>query len=301
MKILITGATGLIGTSLENLLKQNQIQVHYLTTCKAKIIKTTNYEGFYWSPNQGYIDVNALKGVEAIIHLAGASIAKRWTRKYKKEIIESRTLTTNLLFETLKNNPNQVKQIISASATGLYPDSIDKIYTEDFQNYESSFLSNVVQNWEKSVDQFQLLDLQVCKLRTGIVLSIKGGALPKMIQPIQFGFGAALGNGKQMQSWIHIEDLSKMYLFALQNKWTGIYNAVSPNPVSNLRLTEIIAKRLKKPLFLPNIPKLVMLLLLGKMSSLLLESQNVDSKKCVKAGFKFDYDTIDKALENLIP
>lgn len=301
MKILITGATGLIGARLENLFKQNQIQIHYLTTSKAKIIKSSNYEGFYWNPNQGYMDVNALKGVDAIIHLAGATIAKRWTKKYKQEIIESRTITTNLLFETLKSNPNQVKQIISASATGLYPDNIDKIYTEDFQNYESSFLSTVVQNWEKSVDQFQLLDLPVCKLRTGIVLSNKGGALPKMMQPIQFGFGAAFGSGNQIQSWIHIEDLSKMYLFALQNKWTGVYNAVSPNPISNIYLTQLIANRLKKPLFLPNIPRIFMQLMLGKMSSLLLESQNVDSKKCINAGFKFEFETIEKAIKNLIP
>ena len=300
MKVLITGATGLIGTELVSLLLQNGISVNYLTTSKKKIVNELNYNGFYWSPEQGLIDENCLMGVDSIINLAGANIAKRWTNSYKQEIIESRLLSSALLFKALKNNPNQVKQIVTASGTSIYPNSDTIIYDENSSQVNDSFLGNVVVKWEESTDKFASLGLKVCKLRTGIVLSNKGGALVEMLKTIKLGLGSAFGSGKQIQSWIHIHDIAALYLFAIKNDLEGVYNAVSPNPVTNQELTFTIAKVLKKPLFMPNIPKFVMKLMLGEMHEMLFENRNLSAKKIEEKGFEFKYKTIDKALINIL-
>jgi len=226
MRILITGATGLIGSELVLLLLQNGISVHYLTTSKRKIENQPNYKGFFWNPKLGIIDENCLMGVDAIIHLAGASISKRWTKSYKQEIIESRIFSSNLLFKIVKENPNQVKQIISASGTAIYPNSSSTVYTEDSKTIVDNFLSNVVLKWEESVDKFQSLNIKVCKLRTGVVFSDKGGALLEIIKPIKLGLGSPFGDGKQVQSWIHLHDLVAMYLFAVENSRAILCQAV---------------------------------------------------------------------------
>ena len=299
MKVLITGATGLIGNELVALLLQNGVSIHYLTTSKKKIENELNYKGFYWNPEQGTIDENCLMGVDAIVHLAGATISKRWTKSYKQEIIESRLLSSAVLFKALKNHPNQVKQIVSASGTAIYPNSDKVVYNENATEIDNSFLGNVVFKWEESADKFKTLGLKVCKLRTGIVLSNKGGALPEMAKPIKMGLGSAFGTGKQMQSWIHIHDIAALYFFAISNDLEGVYNAVAPNPVSNEKLTMAIARVLKKPLFMPNIPKFVMKLLLGEMHELLFENRNLSDLKIIEKGFVFKYKTIEKALENI--
>lgn len=300
MKILITGATGLIGTELVALLLQNGVTVHYLTTSKKKIESKPNYHGFFWNPNQGIIDENALMGVDSIIHLAGATISKRWTPKYKQEIIESRILSSNVLYKALKEHPHSVKQIVSASAIGIYPDSLTKVYTEENKEVDESFLGKVVMKWEESVNKFKCLNVKVVKIRTGLVLSNKGGALPEMKKPINMGLGSPFGSGKQIQSWIHIHDLVELYLFAVQNELDGAYNAVAPNPVTNKKLTQEIAAVLKKPLFMPNIPKFLMALVLGEMHTILFASQNVSNEKIESEGFKFQYKQVDKALKNLL-
>lgn len=300
MKILITGATGLVGTELVSLLLQNGIAVHYLTTSKKKIDNEPNFKGFYWNPEQGIIDENCLMGVDAIMHLAGASISKRWTKRYKQEIIESRILSTNLLFKILKNNPHQVQQIVSASAIGIYADSLKNLYFEDSTEIDNGFLGNVVVKWEQSVDKFQSLGIKICKLRTGLVLFDKGGALSEIVKPIKIGFGAPFGSGLQMQSWIHIHDLAAMFLFAIEKKWQGVFNAVAPNPVNNKELTQHIATVFNKPLFLPNIPRFLMQLILGEMHLLLFASQNVSASKAIENGFIFKYNNIDIALDHLL-
>ena len=299
MKVLITGATGLIGNELVALLLQNGVSIHYLTTSKKKIENELNYKGFFWNPEQGTIDENCLMGVDAIVHLAGATISKRWTKSYKQEIIESRLLSSAVLFKALKNHPNQVKQIVSASGTAIYPNNDKVIYDENSKEIDNSFLGNVVFKWEESADKFKSVGLKVCKLRTGIVLSNKGGALPEMAKPIKMGLGAAFGTGKQMQSWIHIHDIAALYFFAISNDLEGVYNAVAPNPVSNEKLTMAIAAVLRKPLFMPNIPKFMMKLLLGEMHELLFENRNLSDLKIIERGFIFKYKTIEKALENI--
>jgi len=299
MKILITGATGLIGTELVKVLLAKNHTIHYLTSSVSKIISKANYKGFYWNPEQGKIDENCIYGVDVIVHLAGANIANRWTKEYKQEITESRTLSCELLYNLVKKNPNQVKQFVSASGTAIYPESYDKVYDENSKETEDSYLSNVVKKWEESADRFQVLGLKVCKLRTGIVLSKVGGALPEMVKPIKMGFGAAMGDGKQMQSWIHIKDLVAIYSLVIENQMEGIYNAVTPNPISNQELTTIIAKTLEKSLFLPNIPQFIMKLVLGEMSYLLFSSKNISAQKIIDNGFQFQFPKIIEALNDL--
>ena len=300
MKVLITGATGLIGTELVSLLLQNGINVNYLTTSKNKIVNELNYNGFYWSPEQGIIDENCLMGVDSIINLAGANISKRWTNSYKQEIIESRLLSSALLFKAIKSNPNQVKQIVSASGTSIYPNSDTIIFDENSTQVNDNFLGNVVVKWEESTDKFATLGLKVCKLRTGIVLSTKGGALVEMLKTIKLGLGSSFGSGKQIQSWIHIHDIAALYYFAINNNLEGVYNAVSPNPVTNEELTFSIAKVLKKPLFMPNIPKFIMKLILGEMHELLFENRHLSANKIIDEGFVFKFKTIDNALKNIL-
>lgn len=300
MKVLITGATGLIGSELVKLLLQNDVNVHYLSTSKKKIVNKHNYRGFYWNIEKGNIDINCLTDVDTIIHLAGATIAKRWTKCYKQEIIESRLLTSSILFRALKTNQNQVKHIISASGTAIYPSNDKVVFDENSTEIDNSFLGNLVFKWEESIDKFKSLGLKVCKLRTGIVLSKNGGALMKMVGPIKMGVGSPFGTGKQIQSWIHIQDIAALYYFAVMNNLEGIYNAVAPNPVSNETLTKTIATVLRKPLFMPNIPKFAMELILGEMHELLFENKNLSALKIIEKGFEFKFTKIEKALEDVL-
>ena len=300
MTILITGATGLVGQELVGLLLQNGHTIHYLSTSKNKLVTNTNYKGFFWNPKIAEIDINALTDVEVIVHLAGASVAKKWTTSYKEEIIESRILSTQLLFQTLQKTPNQVKQIVSASAIGIYPDSLTDIYHETDLDIDVSFLGNVVKQWENEVSQFEKLELIVSKIRIGIVLAKNGGALQEMAKPIKYGVGAAFGSGKQYQSWIHIHDLAAIFNYVIENRLPGIYNGVSPYPVTNSELTKAIAKTLEKPLFLPNIPQFVMKLILGEMHTILFSSQHVSCRKLLDENFQFKFASLDKALNDLL-
>jgi uncharacterized protein (TIGR01777 family) len=300
MTILITGATGLVGQELVSLLLQNGHTVHYLSTSNNKLVTNSNYKGFYWNPKTAEIDTDSLADVEVIVHLAGASVAKKWTKSYKDEIIDSRVLSTKLLFQILQNTPNQVKQIVSASAIGIYPDSLTNIYHESDLDIDVSFLGNVVKLWENEVNQFEKLQLIVSKIRIGIVLAKNGGALQEMVKPIQYGVGAAFGSGEQYQSWIHIQDLVAIFYHVIENKLPGIYNGVSPYPVTNTELTKSIAKTLNKPFFLPNIPRFVMQLILGEMHQILFSSQHVSCRKLLDENFQFKFASLDKALNDLL-
>ena len=300
MRVLITGATGLIGQEIVKLCHEKDIKVNYLTTSKSKIVQEENYKGFYWNPKAKEIDADCFKGVDAIVHLAGATVSKRWTPSYKKEILSSRTETTALLVNTLRELTHTVKQVVSASAIGIYPDSLINYYDESHNEISSSFLGQVVSVWEQASDEFSKLNITVSKIRIGLVLSNKGGALMEIVKPIKFGLGAAFGNGKQWQSWIHIHDLANLFLYVLQNNLSGVFDGVAPNPTSNSELTKTAASVLHKPLFMPNIPKFFMKLVLGEMHILLFESQRVSSKKIADEGFLFKFNYLEPALNNLL-
>lgn len=301
MKILITGATGLIGRAVVSECKNKNIQVNYLTTSRDKIEDTPEVKGFYWNPDAGVIDTNCFSNVTAIIHLAGASIAKRWTSSYKQKIVESRVVSTNLLFSSLKKmNNHSVAHVISASAIGVYPSSLTKYYNEACTEIDDSFLGEVVEKWEHAVDSFEQLGIKTTKIRTGLVLTSKGGALEPIVTTVKNYMGAPLATGKQWQSWIHIEDMVHIYMHVLENACYGVFNAVAPNPVTNEKMTRLIAEILQKPLLPINVPKFMLKLILGEMSYLLLSSQRVDSKKIEASGYSFSYTQLKPALENLL-
>ncbi len=300
MKVLVTGATGLVGSEIVNLCKQNNISVNYLTTSKDKIVSQTGYNGFYWNPNKNEIDINCFKGVTAIINLAGSSISKRWTKNNKKKILNSRVNSLRTLLGAIpKEGMHSIKTLVSASAIGIYPNSLSHYYREDEEAVDDSFLGEVVSIWEKEVDAFEKVNIKTAKIRIGLVMSNKGGALPEMAKPIKYYLGAAMGSGNQWQSWIHLQDLGRIFLQVMTKELTGIYNGVAPNPVTNVKLTKELARVLDRPLFLPNIPKSMMRLILGEMSYLLFVSQRVSCKKIQDSGFDFIYPNICRALENI--
>ena len=301
MKVLLTGATGLVGSALVDLLLANGHTVHYLTTRRQKIKNNKNQKGFYWNPADGEIDMAAFDGVSAIINLAGASISQRWTASNKKKILNSRLQSLETLYNAIEKSKNKnIKMLVTASAVGIYPSSESKFYDESDQGVDDSFLGLVVKEWEAKADTFRKLNLGVAKIRIGLVLSTEGGALPSLVRPIKYYVGAPLGSGNQWQSWIHIDDLAQLFVFVLENELTGVFNGVAPNPVTNTKLTKEAAKVLKKPLWLPKVPKWVLQLVLGQMSYVVLASQRVSSKKVEEQGFVFEYANVGGALENLL-
>lgn len=300
MRVLITGATGLVGKAIVKQCMAQKIEVHYLTTSKSKIEDSKSFKGFYWNPKQNEIDEACFEGVNTIINLAGASISKRWTKSYRSNILNSRLNSLRLLFSSLKKTNNSVEQLICASAIGAYPDSLINYYEESFTEYSKSYLGEVVEKWEKEADAFSNIGINVSKIRIGLVMDAKEGALPKIIKPTKWGLGTAFGNGKQWQSWIHVDDLASIFMYVAQHQFNGVFNAVAPNPVTNEDFTKTVAKALKRPLILPNIPKFMMKLILGEMHILLFESQRVSSKKIEDKGFKFEYINLKQALKELI-
>ncbi|MDG1384360.1 MAG: TIGR01777 family oxidoreductase [Flavobacteriaceae bacterium] len=298
--LLITGATGLVGKALVKQCLAQGDTVHYLTTRKSKIATQKNYKGFYWNPQDNAIDLACFEGVEVIFNLAGSSIAQRWSKVAKTSILSSRTQALALLHSSIETHKFPITQIISASAIGIYPDSKTRYYDEKFQGTDASFLRSVVKSWEGSLKPFQTLGVKTTALRIGIVLDMHEGALPKIMAPIKHYLGAALGVGDQWQSWIHINDLVRLFMFVLESKLEGVYNAVAPNPVQQIELTKLIAKQLQRPLVLPNVPEFALRLMLGEMRAIALESQRVCASKIQNAGFKFDFLELEPALEDLM-
>ena len=295
--ILITGASGLIGTRLTEMLLLKGHQVSHLGRSK----KSGSIKSFTWNVDLQQMDENALQGIDTIIHLAGAGVAdKRWTEKRKQEILESRTRSTQLLFYALKKGNHQVTTFVSASAIGYYGFESNEELTEK-SLAGNDFLANVTRHWEEEVGKIESLNIRVAKIRIGIVLSEKGGALKEMMLPVKFFVGAPLGSGNQYLSWIHIDDLCSMFCKAVEDKnMRGAYNGVGTHPVTNRALTRAIAKVLGRPMFLAPIPNFIMKVIIGEMADIVLGGSKVSSSKIQQAGFSFQFDTLDKALRDLL-
>jgi uncharacterized protein (TIGR01777 family) len=296
--VLITGGTGLIGKPLTQALLAKGYQVSHLSR---KPGKSPKVKTFLWNVPKQQIDPACINGVTTIVHLAGAGIAdKRWTAKRKKELIESRTESIKLIYNLLHKNPNhEVKQVISASATGYYSNRGDELLTESSAPLHD-FLATCCVEWEKAVDEGKPLNLPVTKFRTGVVLTTKGGALPPIALPIKFGLGTVLGNGRQYIPWIHIQDAVDMYLQAIDGQLPpDVYNMVAPNPVTNEQFTKAVAKQLRRPLWLPKVPAAVLKLIFGEMSLVVLGSTRVSAQKIEDCGFRFKYPVIEDALDNI--
>ena len=274
--------------------------IHYLTTSKSKISSKKNYKGFYWNPQLDQIDPKCFEGVSTVINLAGSSIAQRWTKVSKSTILSSRKNALELLHSTIETHKFPIKHVISASAIGIYPDSKTRYYKEDFQGTDASFLRTVVRSWEGALKSFKSLGVLTTALRIGIVLDANEGALPKISGPIKGYIGSALGSGEQWQSWIHIDDLVSIFLFILESDIEGVFNAVAPNPVQQKDFVKSVAKVLKRPLFFPNVPEIVLNFALGEMSAIVLESQRVSAQKIQNLGFEYKYHELDAALNHLL-
>ncbi|RRA99178.1 TIGR01777 family oxidoreductase [Larkinella rosea] len=300
--ILITGGTGTIGRRLTQRLLEQGFRVSLLSRSAAKK-DNPNVTVYQWDVEKGHIDPQAILTADHIIHLAGTGIAdERWTDARKQQIIESRTQSTHLLASALRSGKHHVKSFVSSSAIGYYGgDTGDRPLTESSEG-GSDFLAQVVRAWERSVDEIAGLGIRTVKLRTGIVLTMEGGALPKLVQPVRLGAGAPLGSGQQYMSWIHIDDLCRMYLQAvIDDHWQGIYNAVADKPVTNETFTRLIIELLDKPHFLPRVPAFAIRLLFGEMAIVVLGGNYVLNKRIrEETGFEYLFPDLIAALRDLL-
>lgn len=295
--VLITGGTGLIGRLVTNQLINQGYSVSHLSRKPGHNPKIKTY---LWDVYKGSIDEHCLQGVGTILHLAGESIAaERWTDKRKKEIVDSRTKSIELIYRLIKSKPNQVNTVISASAIGFYSDRGDELLTED-SPANNDFMAQCCTQWESAADEGKKLGLRILKFRTGVVLSKDEGALPEMAKPIKLGLGAPLGSGSQWIPWIHWRDAVDMYLYAIEKiNLSGVYNMVAPSPVTNKQFTRTLAEELHRPVWPIKVPAFILKLLLGEMSTMILASTRVSAEKIEKDGFSFKYPQLTGALKEI--
>jgi uncharacterized protein (TIGR01777 family) len=299
-KILITGGSGFVGQALIKLLVSQGYQLMVFSRKEKQNTQEVRY--YNWNVEKGLVDEVPILEADYIIHLAGENISQsKWTKKRKKQIIDSRVLSTELLYAVLAKKSHNLKAFISASAIGIYgTETTHEIFSEESIT-GADFLASVCESWENSVDRIGQLGIRTVKLRTGVVLGKEGGALQKMLLPIEMGIGSALGSGSQIMSWIHIEDLCLMYLLAMNNeKMNGAYNAVVGDALTNKELSQSIANRLNKPFIMPNVPAFLLKIIFGEMASILLYGSQVSSNKIQKAGFIFKYNSIENTLDDLL-
>lgn len=304
--VLISGGTGLIGIKLTHHLVESNYEVIILSRSKNRSSAHPKITYSFWDSKKQVVDAEVLKKADHILHLAGAGVMdKKWTQEYKKEIIESRTKSSELLIKTLKENAHHVKTFVSASAIGWYgADDYPLLHKDGFIETDAAdkgFLGETCVLWETSVEPISNMGIRLVKIRTGIVLSNDGGAFREFKKPLRFGFAAILGNGKQILSWIHIDDICRIYIEAIENKnINGSYNAVAPLPVTNKKLIIEMAEKFRNKFYIPiHIPAFFLKLFKGKRGTEILKSATVCNKKIKSTGFTFLYPAIESAIEDL--
>lgn len=290
--ILITGGSGLIGQRITAMLEAQGKSVAWLSR------SSQSQKSFIWDLGKNQIDPEAMEWADAVIHLAGAGVAdKRWSEERKKLILESRTKSTQLLYQAIESATNKPDTFISASAVGYYGFDTGAALMEESSPAGNDFLAEVVKAWEAEVKKVESLHLRTVMLRIGIVLDANGGALGEMLKP---PVAAPLGKGDQWMSWIHIEDLARMFVFALdKTTLQGVFNAVSPNPATNYRLTIEAARAKGKPFVGIGVPAFVLNLILGEMAAMVIGGNRVSSQKIQKAGFEFEHPILIPALKDI--
>jgi len=284
MQIAMSGAGGFIGSHLANAFSEKGWRTVAL------------------GRNQFALDDQAfaamIEGADAVINLAGASIAARWTEEYKKIISSSRIETTEKLFRALKQLRKKPRVFVSTSAIGIY--GTKGVYTENDTNYATGFLGKVAVEWEQAAMRARDIGIRTVVFRLGVVLGMDGGALQKMLMPFKMGVGGVVGSGNQSFSWVHIEDLVRAYFTVIEEKrYEGIYNLTAPNPTTNKGLTDALGNALGKPTFM-RVPAFVLRLQLGEAANLLLEGQSVLPKRLLESGFTFTFSDIREAIANLV-
>lgn len=291
-RILITGGSGLVGQQITELLEKNGYEVAWLSR------SNQGKKTFLWNVEKGQIDSGAMAWADAVIHLAGAGVAeRRWTNERKKLILESRTASTQLLFSAIESAKDKPNVFISASAVGYYGFNTGTALLDENSAAGTDFLAQVVIAWENEVRKMESLQVRTVMLRIGIVLDAEGGALGEMLKP---PVAAPLGSGDQWMSWIHVEDLARMFVFALEKTTLqGVFNAVGPNPATNQQLTMEAAMAKRKPYVGIGVPGFALKLLLGEMAAMVLGGNRVSSQKIQKAGFEFEFPELKGALRDI--
>lgn len=306
-RILISGGTGLIGSHLTNLLIERGNEIIILTREKNRASDNPKISYSFCNVKDKIIDAEIVRNADHIVHLAGAGVIdKKWTKEYKNLIIESRTRSAELIISCLKENNHNVKAFVSASAIGWYgKDDKPLMRKEGFIETDAAsedFLGKTCVLWEAASSPVTGLGIRLVRLRTGIVLTTKGGAFARYKAPLKFGIAPILGNGKQMVSWIHIDDLCRMYCEAIENNYlNGNYNAVAPEPVIQKDLMVKLGQKIRNRFFIPvYVPPFGLKLVFGKRSIELLKSATVSSKKIKATGFTFLYPSIESAINDLV-
>lgn len=300
--ITITGGTGLVGSALTKNLLQKGHNIIILTRKAKPSAKNIHYKE--WDVRNGTMDTSAITEADYVVHLAGANVADgRWTEKRKKEILDSRVKSGELLVKTMHNHPNKIRAVISASAQGWYgadPQIPNPRPFSETHPAHDDFLGKTCKAWEEAIAPAAAIGKRLVIFRIGIVLSNDGGAYKEFKKPLQFGTATILGNGKQMVSWIHIQDLVRLFTTAIENdNWQGVYNAAAPHPVSNKELILEIAKE-KSRFYVPlHAPAFAIKAALGEMSVEVLKSTTISSEKAEKEGFEYLYPNIGKAVSAL--
>ncbi len=295
MKVAISGGTGLLGKEICKMLLAKGHEVVILSRSS----KTSDLNGLSystWEPSKRQLNETELATVDAIINLAGAPVAQRWTAANKKAILDSRIDSTATLVDFILHQPNRVQKFVSASAIGIYPNSKETSTVSSEPG--EGFLSDVVVQWEKAaMPAFEKIDGSI--IRIGIVLSKDGGALEKMLPVFKMGLGSALGSGQQWQSWIHIEDVAALFVYALENNTLPIMNGVAPKPVRQKELSQHLAKAMGKAFWAPAVPSFVLKLVMGDMAEIALNSQKVSAKSAENSGYQFKFREIGAAMNDL--
>lgn len=305
-EILITGGTGMIGKALTQALIERGYNVIVLSRQVNDKQKTKNDKLSYalWDIGKQTIDKEAFAKADHIIHLAGASVAeKRWTDKRKQEIVNSRVESGKLIVESLKTISNKVRTVISISGIGWYgpdPQIPNQQPFSENDGVDKSFLGETCRQWEAAIEPVSFMGKRLIKFRTGIVLSNDGGMIVELKKPLRVGFATILGSGKQVVSWIHIDDLVRLFMYALEtSSMEGVYNAVAPKPASNKDIVLEIAKRGGGKFIPVHVPAFALKIRLGEMSVEVLKSATVSSEKIQQAGFIFQYTDLESAMSQL--
>lgn len=298
LKITISGASGFIGRRLLEVLLQEGHSIHLLSRCAATNLPAGVRLWVWDDPINSLPPEESFHEADAVVHLAGELVAQRWTNKAKQRIRESREAGTRNLVMALSKLSRRPKVFICASAIGYYGSRGDEALTEA-SSPGKGFLAEVCLAWEKEAQAAETLGMRVVRMRTGLVLDPRGGALKRMLPPFRFGIGGRLGDGKQWMSWIHREDLIGLFRFALVNPVHGALNGVAPNPVTNADFTRTLAATLRRPALFP-VPKFALRLLFGEMADMLFDSQRVIPKQAQAAGYLFLFPQLDQTLKVLL-
>ncbi|MBL0256757.1 MAG: TIGR01777 family protein [Bacteroidetes bacterium] len=295
--ILITGATGLIGTRLRNHLFSEKMQYSILSRNSVKL----ECPVFQWNPEENAVPPNAFNNVHTIVNLAGTGIAdKKWSEKRKKEILRSRVDGLDTLYNSLKSGDHSVKTLVSASAIGFYGNS-GITGVDESRDAGNDFLGKICREWEEAAMRFEKLGIRVVILRIGFVLAKDGGALPVLKKQVGLFAGSAFGTGEQIISWIHIDDVCQLILQSIRDdKMNGVYNAVASFPVTNKEFIRSIAHTMHRPFWPIPVPAFMLRLILGEKADIVLFGQNVSNKKVLNTGYKFLHSDLKESLQTLM-